>query len=231
VGDGHESHLASADVIPACREGGALMLFEHEHDRFHLPALAVQFFIERRGHQVPPAISRQLVGRATMHGGNQGLDVIRFAQQSMVVLRVISAVGEKPLKHHVRAHALKQRLQLIDIRSRPQAPMSGQDQMGVAIDDDAELGESSIRRRLPEIRGPGAASDEVAAGSIQHEPGRVRRRDLDAVPLEGWIIRHRFAGMEQRDRLRDQPADERVGEQAAFRLLQGREVRRLCEAE
>lgn len=231
VGDGHESHLASAIVIPTRRESGALMLFEHEHDRFHLPALAVQFVIECRGHQEPPGIAGQRVGRSTMHGGNQRLNAVRLAQQPMVVLRVVATVGEKSIRHDVGAHALKHRLQLIDIRARSQAPMRGQDQVGVAIDDDAELGESSIRRRLPEIRGSAAASDEVAAGSIQHEAGRVRGRDVDPVAQENGMIRSRLIGKEQRDRLCDQPADERIGEQTSFDLLQRREVRRLREAQ
>ena len=205
------------------------MLLEHEHDRFHLPALAVRLVIERGGHQESPAIRRQPIGRPTVHRGNQRLDAVRLTQQPMVVLRVVAAVGDQAIRHDVRAHALKHRLQLIDVRARPEAPVGGQDQMGVAIDDDTELGESSIRRRLPALRDPGAASDEVATGSIKHETGRVRRRDIDAVPRERGMLWPRRTGMERRDRLRDQPADERIGEQAAFGLLQGREVRRLRE--
>ena len=71
VGHRDESHFAPAGLVGVCRQRRTLIVFEHEHHRLDLPALTVGFFVERRRHQVAPAVGRQRLGRSAMDCRNK----------------------------------------------------------------------------------------------------------------------------------------------------------------
>ena len=84
VGEDDEHEVTAAGVMGAASGGDAEVAFDHAHDGFGLPALAVFFEIETNLHQSAVVALGGLCGWPTVLWRDQGFDAVLLAAQAMI---------------------------------------------------------------------------------------------------------------------------------------------------
>src|SRR5208283_470380 len=149
---GSQDSLAALAFVVSGTKSGAQPPFEHRVDGLHLPSLPILGLVlsEPLLHLSPPTARRQLVGRSSAVGWDDGPNAMR-PDAAMDPLRVEVRVGQQ-CSDLGPAHGLPQSgTELHQVRTWPSTGDCGEDHVTAAVDHEDDLRELGVSRDLVAI--------------------------------------------------------------------------------
>lgn len=95
MGEYEQAQVSALAVVGAATDVRALATFDHRHDRFDLRSAAIGGAIEPDFHESAVTAGRQLVGGATVLGGNDRPDAVLVAGEFVVGFGIVTGVGRQ----------------------------------------------------------------------------------------------------------------------------------------
>jgi len=184
VGDDLEEHGPTLATVTAGGQCFAQASLDHTHDRLDLPTLAVTTLFTGPSkiapHHSAMVSTRRLGGRSADLCWDDRCDVQLVPQEHMHPFAIVARVGQQRVDGatpYGSAHHLDD-MRMIRART---APGNGrQNQMAVAVADQAHLRPTAIRGRLHGLQAFGTSPYEVAAGVMRLESRAIDCRQLQA---------------------------------------------------
>ncbi len=155
-------------------------------------------------------------------GRHQQADTTLVAREPVRMLGVVAGVGRHGCQLHTRERLIERRAEVRDVRPGTATRHHGQDQMAVAVTNDARLGEPLVGRALPVFPGVRSTFDVVAAGVPRFESGAVDRG-------QGHLVSQFALPLRQVNRSIEQPSRRPKRQQPVGGFLQGRKVGRFLQ--
>ena len=145
MGQGHEHQGAGLGPVGRGVDGGALASLDHAEGRLDLPSLAIVRQVKSSAHLSAVVAGRGFVGRPADLGGDDRADLPVLPAEFVDPLGVVAGVGVERRQVASVEGLERGLLEVDDVRARTARRDGRQDQVRVAIAQQAELGETGSR--------------------------------------------------------------------------------------